>query len=269
MHNPGFGTNIRLPPARETTLIMTAKPVRIAMWSGPRNISTALMRSFGNRPDAIVCDEPFYAHYLQDTGYQHPAHDQIREHHETDWRKVVQQLTGGLPSEKSVWYQKHMAHHMLDHIDREWMLGPEFQHAFLIRDPEEMLLSLIKILPDVTLPETGLPQQLEIFQLVRSQTDHAPAVVRARDVLEAPERILQRLCSALSIQFDNQMLCWPTGSRETDGVWAEHWYGRVNESTGFGSYMPKTERLPERFHTLLKECQDIYSQLEPYRIQAN
>ena len=139
---------------------MRRRPVRIAMWSGPRNISTAMMRSFGNRGDTAVCDEPFYGHYLKATGLDHPGADEVIAHHETDWENVVAFLIGPVPDGKRVFYQKHMTHHLLSKIDRAWMQNEEFVHVFLIRDPAEMMTSLDKVLPRVRLEDTGLPQQV-------------------------------------------------------------------------------------------------------------
>ncbi len=159
-------------------------PIRIAMWSGPRNISTALMRSWGNRPDTFVCDEPLYAHYLQQTRLDHPGADEVIVHHESDWRKVINGLLGPVPGGDAIFYQKQMAHHLLPQIDRGWL--DRVTNAFLIREPREMLTSLAKILPSPRLEDTGLPQQVEIFERVREQTGRVPPVIDARDVLKDP-----------------------------------------------------------------------------------
>ena len=153
-------------------------PLRIAMWSGPRNISTALLRSWGNRPDTAVCDEPLYAHYLQQTGLDHPGAAEVIAHHEPDWRKAVAGLVGAVPGGKPIFYQKHMAHHLLPQVGRDW-LG-RLTHAFLIRDPRAMLPSLDKVFPNPGLADTGLPQQREIFALVpRSRPTCPPWSMRA------------------------------------------------------------------------------------------
>ena len=238
---------------------------RIAMWSGPRNISTALMRSWGNRPDTFVCDEPLYAHYLQQTGREHPGANEVIAHHETDWRNVVEWLTGPVPDGNTVFYQKHMAHHLLRGIDRGW-LG-QLVHCFLIRDPGEMLTSLIKHLPEPTLNDTGLPQQLEIFERERERTGEVPPVIDARDVLEDPERILRALCERVGVEFDAAMLSWPAGPRETDGIWARHWYAEVERTTSFNPYRPKNEAVPERLRDLHAECLEHYEVLSRHRIR--
>lgn len=240
--------------------------LRIAMWSGPRNISSAMMRAWGNRPDTTVCDEPFYAYYLRVTGVDHPGRDEVIAHHESDWRTVVGRLLGPLPDGKSVFYQKHMAHHLLPEIDRGWLR--QLTHALLIRHPAEMLTSLINVFPDPKLGDTGLPQQLEIAQLVENLTGHAPPIVDARDVLENPRRMLGLLCEALGVPFDEAMLHWPPGRRDTDGIWAKHWYAAVERSTGFEPYKPKSESVPDRLLPLLKDCMELYAVLRQRRLKA-
>ena len=207
---------------------------RIAMWSGPRNISTAMMRSFGSRPDTAVTDEPLYAHYLKVTGVAHPGRDDVLAVHESDWRKVAARLTGPVPGGRSIWYQKHMAHHLLPMIEREWL--DQLTHAFLIREPDEMVASLLRTFPGAGLADTGLPQQCEIFDRVAGRNGRAPPVVLASDVLKQPRAQLEALCDALGIQFLPEMLAWTAGPRDTDGAWAPHWYAAVEASTGFEPY---------------------------------
>jgi hypothetical protein len=242
------------------------EPIRIAMWSGPRNISTALLRSWGNRADTYVCDEPLYAHYLKVTGRRHPGTDEVIAAQENDWRKVVAWLTGPIPEGRSVFYQKHMAHHLLPEIDdRAWL--DDLSSCFLIREPEEMLTSLMKILPDPRLPDTGLPQQIEIFERESERTGRTPPVVEARDVLDEPERILGALCERLGVEFDEAMLSWPPGARDTDGVWARHWYDQVVRTTSFRPYKPKNEPVPDELRPLLAECLECYERLASHRIR--
>jgi hypothetical protein len=247
------------------TFGVSAKPpIRLAMWSGPRNISTAMMRSWGNRPDTFVCDEPLYAHYLHATGKRHPMADEIIAAGETDWRAVVAWLTGPVPEGKSVFFQKHMAHHLLPGIDRGWL--SEVTNCFLVREPREMLTSLIKVVPDAKLEDTGLPQQVEIFELVRRETGTTPPVLDAKDVLDDPRGVLLRLCERLGVEFTAVMLNWPPGPRETDGVWAPHWYQQVETSTCFRPFAPKNEPLPEEFQPLLAECEEYYDELHSQRL---
>jgi Sulfotransferase domain len=243
----------------------TPHPLRLAVWSGPRNISTAMMRSWGNRADTAVCDEPLYAHYLRVTGVDHPGAGEVLAHQEDDWREVVAMLTGPVPGGKAIYYQKQMAHHLLPGIGRDW-LG-SLTHAFLIREPGEMIASLAKVLPaDPTLADTGLPQQLEIFDWVRDRTGAVPPVVDARDVLDDPRGTLSLLCDRLGVPFDEAMLGWPPGRRPTDGVWAKYWYDAVERSTSFGPYRPKDEPVPERLGGLLGRCEEIYGELRRHRI---
>jgi hypothetical protein len=238
--------------------------IRIAMWSGPRNISTALMRSFGNRPDTYVSDEPFYAHYLAQTGKDHPGREEVIAHHESDWREVARALTGPIPEGRTVWYQKHMSHHLLPDMEREWMAG--LTHAFLIRSPREMLASLAQVLEEPVLADTGLPQQVELYDWVVSRTGGQPPVIDARDVLENPAGLLAKLCAALGIDYTDAMLHWPPGPRDTDGVWAKHWYAAVERSTGFEAYKPDRSAPPARFASLLEQCEALYARLYPQRL---
>ena len=167
----------------------------IAMWSGPRNISTAMMRSFGSRPDTAVSDEPLYAHYLKVTGVAHPGRDDVLAAHESDWRRVATELTGPVPGGRAIWYQKHMAHHLLPMIERGWL--DRLTHAFLIREPDEMVASLLKTFPGAALADTGLAQQCEIFDRVTERLGRAPPVVLASDVLKDPRAGLVDSCNGL------------------------------------------------------------------------
>ena len=243
---------------------MKAQGMRIAMWSGPRNISTALLRSWGNRDDTIVNDEPLYAAFLSETGYDHPIASEIVDHYETDWRKVVAGLTGEIPDGKPIYYQKHMAHHLLPGMGRDWI--SKLENCFLIRDPIEMLTSLIRIIPEPGVDDTGLPQQLELFRMVEERLGRRPPVLGSRDVLEDPGKILGLLCEELGVEFDSAMLSWPPGGRQTDGIWAPHWYGEVEKSTSFRPYVPKEEKVPRKFEAVLRECMEIYEVLYEYRL---
>jgi hypothetical protein len=225
-----------------------------------------MMRSWGNRPDTFVCDEPLYAHYLRQTRLPHPGADEVIAHHESDWRKVVEWLTGPIPQRRTVFYQKHMSHHLLPEIDRGWLL--KLTNCFLIREPREMLTSLIKITPRPTLPDTGLPQQLEIFHLVRAHMGKVPPVLDAQDVLGDPRGLLSRLCERVGVRFEDRMLEWPAGPRDTDGIWAKHWYKEVETSTSFRPYRPKSDPLPVEFADLYKQCRAIYEELHAQRLTA-
>lgn len=241
-----------------------APAVRVAMWSGPRNISTAMMRAWGNRPDTFVCDEPLYAHYLHVTGKHHPGAGEVIAAGETDVKKVVSWLTGPVPGGKRVFYQKHMAHHLIDHVPREWLRG--VTNCFLIREPREVITSLVKHVPDATLADTGFPQQAEIFERVRQWTGKTPPVVDAKDVLNDPRGVLAKLCAALGLEFTEAMLSWPPGLRETDGVWAKYWYKEVETTTSFRPYQAKGEDVPQHLRGVLKECEGHYHRLFEHRL---
>ncbi len=245
---------------------MTAgTPLRLAMWSGPRNISTALMRSWDNRPDATVTDEPLYSHYLAVTGKPHPGAAEVIAAGETDWRRVAAALTGPVPGGKPVWYQKHMTHHLLPHIDRGWLAG--VTNCFLIRHPREVLNSYAKVVAEPTDEDTGFPQQLDIFNWVRDRTGSTPLVVDAADVLRDPRRLLGLLCDAVGVPFTDAMLSWPPGPRRTDGVWAKYWYKEVETSGGFRPYSPRGEPVPERSRGLYERCLACYEALYDQRLR--
>jgi hypothetical protein len=272
------------------------------MWSGPRNISTAMMRSWENRDDCVVCDEPLYAHYLHVTRKPHPGIEEVIAAGETDWRKVVAELTGqsrpltpsgpdagenvaaqldsksatsfaksvphgvrGPLSSERIYYQKHMTHHLLPQMGREWL--SKLTNCFLIRHPREALASYTKIIETPDLADTGFPQQTEIFELVRNATGRVPPVLDAADVLKDPRRMLGLLCDALGIDFQESMLSWPAGRRSTDGVWAKYWYSEVEKSTGFRPYQPKHIELPERLNELYEACLKEYQPLHSHRLR--
>jgi Sulfotransferase domain len=241
------------------------KPLRIAMWSGPRNISTAMMRSWENRGDCAVVDEPLYAHYLAHTGLQHPGRDAIIAGGETDWRKVAARLTGPVPEGKPIWFQKHMTHHLLPHIARDWLDG--LTHVFLIRDPRAVLLSYIKSRPQVTAEDLGVPQQLEIFQYVRNRGGGIPPVIDAGEFLKAPAQQLRSLCANLGIAFTPRMLQWPAGPRSSDGVWAPYWYEAVLRSTGFEPYRARDTQVPSEYQDVIDSVMPAFEQLFALRLQ--
>lgn len=240
--------------------------VRVAMWSGPRNISTAMMRAWDNRGDTFVCDEPLYAHYLHATGRRHPGAEEVVAAGETDGSNVVKWLTGPVPQGKRVFYQKHMTHHLLPGMDRGWLRG--VTNCFLIREPREVITSLLKHVPDATLADTGFPQQAEIFQRVAEWSGEPPPVVDARDVLGDPRGVLTKLCDAVGVDFTERMLSWPPGLRETDGVWAKYWYKEVETTTSFRPYKPKDDPVPERLLGVLEECERHYRLLHAHRLTA-
>ncbi|HXP22277.1 MAG TPA: hypothetical protein VN840_21735 [Streptosporangiaceae bacterium] len=241
---------------------------RIAMWSGPRTLSTALMRSFENRADTVVVDEPLYGFYLARTGISHPGREAVLRSMPTSWPEVIGRLTAGsLPAGKTVFYAKHMTHHLLPEIDRGALAG--LRHAFLIRDPRRLLASYAKVRAAPTLADLGLAQQAEIFRLFGGP------VIDAADLAARPRVTLEALCDALRIPFDPAMLAWPAGPRPTDGVWARYWYAGVWASTGFGT---NTERgspgpgaeagLPAGLEPLAARCQPFYDELSAHRLRS-
>jgi hypothetical protein len=242
-------------------------PLRIAMWSGPRNLSTAMMRSFSSRIDTAVLDEPFYAHYLKRTGIAHPDREKVIDAYETDWNKIIRFINGPIPDGKSIWYQKHMAHHMLLHKDYEPLLAAgALTHAFLIRDPVEVINSYTKVHSEMSAAETGLPYQIDLFNRLKGLTGRIPIVIDAKDVLIDPRRSLSRLCGAIGIEFSERMLSWPAGPHPNDGNWAPHWYTAVYRSTGFEPYQPKNEPIPPQYRKILALVQEFYDQLAVHKL---
>ncbi len=232
------------------------------MWSGPRTLSTALMYSFGNRLDTVVTDEPLYGYYLAATGLEHPGRDEIIASMPGRWDEVVRQLAcGELPPGKTVFYQKHMAHHLLPEIDRD-ALG-DLRHAFLIRDPRKLLASYAKVRDTPTLADLGLEQQVEIFRR------YGGPVIDAADIAARPQLALPILCDALGLPFDEAMLTWPAGPREFDGPWAPYWYSSVWTSTEFAARGEVTNE-PADLHGDLRDLadrgQDFYDELAGHRL---
>ncbi len=234
---------------------------RVAMWSGPRTVSTALMRAWENRPDTVVVDEPLYAFYLDRTGLDHPGRDEVIASQPTDWRVVLDELTSGpLPPGVRIGYAKHMTHHLLPEVDRAALAS--LRHAHLIRDPRELLASYAKVRTEPTLADLGIAAQAEIFEAFGGP------VVDSRDLLADPAGVLRALCAALDVPFDGRMLSWPAGPRASDGVWAPYWYASVQSSTGFAAYRPSAEGLPARLEPLAKRCLPYFERLHRYRLSA-
>jgi hypothetical protein len=239
--------------------------VRIAMWSGPRNISTALMRSFENRPDTVVWDEPLYAYFLDATGIDHPLREETLQRHERDPAKVIEACVHGpVPAGRTVFYQKHMTHHFLPDLPWDWLDG--LHNCFLIRDPKAMLLSYSRKRGHVTADDLGLARQREIFDFVRTRTGRIPPVLDAEDVLRDPRHALTELCAALGLTFTEQMLSWPPGPRRTDGAWAAHWYDAVLDSTGFAAWRPREGTLTPALAAVHAESAPHYEALRRHRI---
>jgi Sulfotransferase domain len=245
---------------------MSEAAVRIAMWSGPRNISTAMMRSFGARADTVVIDEPFYAAYLARTGLAHPMRAEVLASQPHDWQEVVAGLLGPVPGSKRVYYQKHMTHHMLDGFGRDWIA--QLRNAFLIREPRAVLASYVQKRSEVTLADIGILQQRELFDRVADRLGAPPPVVESEDLLHSPAKILSRLCAALGIEYTDAMLVWPAGRRDTDGVWAPAWYAAVEQSTGFSAPRERTgPNLSNELEPIAAAAQAHYDALAKHRLQ--
>jgi len=244
----------------------TDAPLRIAMWSGPRNISTAMMRAWENRPDCAVVDEPFYAFFLAESGLDHPAKEAVIASQPTDWEAVVEGLLGPVPGGRPVFYQKHMTHHVLPQMGLDWLAG--VTNCFLIRHPREMVASYVETRSEPTLEDLGYVQQAGLFDRVADRLGSAPPVVDARDVLTDPRGVLSALCGTLGVPFSEAMLSWPPGPRPTDGVWAPHWYASVERSTGFMPYRPSRKPVPPYLDSLVEQSLAYYEGLWKYRIQS-
>lgn len=237
---------------------MLSDGVRIAAWSGPRNLSTAMMRSWENRADCAVIDEPFYAASLSATGQDHPLRDEILAAGPTNPDVAAAACVAPLPEGITVQYQKHMAHHLHDDFDRTWL--DDVHHVLLLRNPRRVLASYTKVWDDVSVETIGLPQQLELLP-------RASIVIDSDDFLINPERYLTEICAVAGVAFDEAMLSWPAGPRSSDGVWAPAWYENVMASTGFGP--PPSHgsiELPDRLESVASEAAEIYAELEAAKV---
>src|SRR6056297_2579267 len=204
--------------------------MRIAMWSGPRNLSTAMMYAFGARSDFAVVDEPFYAAYLSQTGLDHPMHKAILASQSTDPAQVIEQLLGPVPGGKPHFYQKHMSQHMISGMPRDWVT--QLTNVFLIRHPARVAASFSAKYDNPTLADIGFVQQAELYEYLVAE-GQSPVVIDSADIRRDPEAMLKRLCAALGLDWTPAMLTWPRGGHADDGVWAPHWYAAVHDSTGF------------------------------------
>ncbi len=233
------------------------------MWSGPRNLSTAMMRSFENRSDCHVWDEPFFAPWLSVTGKDHPGRSETLEAHEIDPEIVAQQCKMEPPTGQAFYFQKHMPHHMLDSFPIEWTKG--CKHFFLIRRPDAVIASYAKGRAKFEVDDIGFWPQFRLYDHLLSEGHEIP-IIDCDDILAAPENILRQLCHALEIPFDSAMLSWPSGPRDTDGAWAPYWYKSVENSTGFGPSRLTDPVVPPRYQDMLAACQPAYDRLYEKRL---
>ena len=238
--------------------------VRIAMWSGPRNISTAMMRSFGARADCAVSDEPFYGAFLKETGEPHPMARETIEDMDCDWHSVLERLSGEAPGGKTIWYQKHMPHHMTGPVSLASF--EHHRHAFLIRAPERVVASY-RNKNELRRPDMlGFAQLRSYFEFEAERTGKIPPVVDSDDILTDPAGVLAKLCAALDIGWDEAMLNWETGPHPEDGIWGRHWYDKVNASTGFAGAPGPMPTLEGDYLATAEACHSDYEELARYRI---
>jgi len=230
------------------------------MWSGPRNLSTALMRSFENREDTKVWDEPFYAYYLKETKKNHPLANEIINKYETNLEKIIDLVT----AEKDfIYFQKHMSHHIIKKIPINWIT--KGINCFLIRHPKEVLLSYIQKNDLIDSNDLGYPAQLRLFNYIKTSNKKI-LVIDAKDLSEKPEIILKKICKKINIPFTEKMLNWPKGRRDSDGIWEKIWYKNVKSSTTFNKILNKEYEIPKKYNHIYNESLRIYDQLKIYNI---
>ncbi len=240
--------------------------LRIAMWSGPRNLSTALMRSFSSRADCVVSDEPFYGAYLRETGDPQPMADEVMASMDCDWQRVAEALRGDATGGASVWYQKHMSHHMEGPVSIADF--PDTRHAFLIRDPRRVAASYAAKRSAIRPDHLGTARQRAFFEQEAERLGHAPPVIDSATILADPEAALRLLCAALGIGWDPAMLAWPTGPHPQDGVWGAHWYDKVQASTGFGPPPGPLPMLADDYAIVAEACREDYEALARFAISV-
>ena len=238
--------------------------LRIAMWSGPRNISTAMMRAFENRPDTEVWDEPFYGHYLQRTGIRHPGAGEVIADQGTDWEAIARRCLEDPPGGSPVFYQKHMTMHLLPEMGRNWMHG--LVNCFLIRRPDQVVASYGRVRPDVTAEDVGFRQQAELYDYVAGTAPTPPLVIDSRDFLMNPGPMLEAMCEQFGIPYLDEMTSWPPGPRDSDGVWGKYWYDSVWKSTSFEPYREKKPDLEPALRKIADAAEPFYQSLYRQRL---
>ncbi len=229
---------------------------RIACWSGPRNISTALMRSWSSRNDTYVSDEPFYAHYLKEKDLKHPMYKDIIDYYPTDYNQIVKNLTSEIPHSKKIWYQKHMAHHLIDLNNINWI--KDFDNCILIRHPKDVINSYVKKNALKHINELGYPQQYEIIRYLNN-IGKKFIVIDSNILLKSPKKILSNWCKRIDLKFDKSMLKWTKGNHPQDGIWWKHWYNNVITTTHFQKFPSNVNKLDEKYKSIYDEALDYYN----------
>ena len=231
---------------------------KIACWSGPRNISTALMRSWSSRNDTFVSDEPFYAYYLKEKHLKHPMYKAIIDYYPTSYDNIVKNLSSEIPNGKECWYQKHMAHHLIDLNNINWIKN--FENCILIRHPKDVINSYAKKNTLNHIDELGYPQQYKIMRYLDG-IGKKFIVIDSNTLLNNPKRILSRWCNSINLEFDISMLKWKKGTHPQDGIWWKHWYDNVIITTHFQSFSSNEEKLDQKYQSIYDEALDYYNKL--------
>ena len=230
----------------------------VACWSGPRNISTALMRSWSSRKDTFVTDEPFYAYYLKETKLKHPMHREIITKYSSNYNEIIKYLTNKIPDNRKIWYQKHMAHHLLDLNNIEWINN--FKNCILLRHPKEVISSFSKKSKLSSVEELGYPQQYEIIRFLK-KNNKSYTIIDSSELLKNPEKVLAAWCKKNNIKFDISMLKWEKGNHNNDGIWWESWYDNVIKTTGFQKYEKKDISIENKYDSIYNESMKYYNYL--------
>lgn len=238
--------------------------MKIAMWSGPRNLSTAMMFAFGARKDCTIWDEPFYAAYLERTGLEHPMRAEILAAGERDYTKVIKACL--TEAATPVHFQKHMTQHMIDGVDRGWVA--QMANIFLIRHPARVIASYAAKRENPTLEDIGFVQQIELIERLVNETDKPPVIIDSADIRQNPEGMLRALCKAIDLPLDQAMLSWPAGGNQNSGVWADHWYGAVDQSTGFAGVEGDLPEVPNALADVLEQAMPIYTRMAENSLKA-
>ena len=233
------------------------------MWSGPRNLSTALMRSFENRVDTEVLDEPFYSYYLKKTELKHPMFEEIIKTYPNNINLIIRKISK-IPKNISIFYQKHMTHHLMNEINLDWL--DKGKNCFLIRHPAKVINSYIKKNEIFDIRDIGFKKQYEIYNFVKNKYDLQPIVINSDNILKNPKDNLKKLCNKLNIKFSERMIEWPTGFRKSDGIWATFWYEKVKNSTTFSNYSESNLEVPRKYFDIYEECLEIYNNMNKFSL---